>query len=872
MEITSGKKKRFITIIAIIIAVCIILQPIISEPAFAETATGTKVTYKGAVSSMGTTCGKFTIKGHDAFCAEHPKVTPPTGTKITATKLVTNNTMRKALYYGYGGPAAKVKKNNAGWVSTSVALSQANGKGGGTTAAQKFYNSLKNYSKPPDSFKVYYCTTAGTKQNLCYWVYSPEGKVRVKKQSSDSEATKSRGYSLSGAVYGVYTNKVCTSGYRVAKLTTGSTGVSDKVTLKKDTYYIKEITAPAGFKLDDTVYAVTVTDQCDKTVSVKDKPKEGSIQLVKSSSRPEITTGNSGYSLAGAKYGIWSDSALTEKVGNLTTKSNGKSNTLSVLAGTYYIKEITAPKGYLKDEEVYKIEITIDNIDDTRILNVKDIPEEEPAWVILQKIDAESGEPLPSGDGELSDAEFTVKYYEGTDWTDDPAKSGAEDKGKWTFKTNESGFVKFGDKEYFVAGDEFYYSSLGNPTLPAGTITIQETKAPKGYTINDNVFVVKIPRGDDGAAVTLSQIPTTEVKQYPIRGNLEIMKTDEKTGKAMAGVTFEIIDVSENKVVKTLVTDEKGYATTASSENPDGSLLYGDYIVREKEAPIGYLPIDDIDVTISENGKTIELDIKNIPAEIKTKATFKENGLKEILPGEIITIVDEVSYKNLIPGTIYSMKGILMDTSTGEPLISEGEEVVSELEFTAEEAAGTINMEFVLNASELSGKAVTVFEDLYTSGTKVASHADINDTEQTVVFTGVGDIEIYKTDSVTGDSLEGVKFQIIDKNTNEIIVTLETDSNGYATTANDESAVGTLIYGEYIVRETEPLSGYCCREDIPVTIDADNELVTLNIENVLLPEQAVDTGDVMKKMLPYIIALLIVSGTAALVTVRRRGV
>ncbi|MBQ3185699.1 MAG: hypothetical protein IJB54_06950, partial [Firmicutes bacterium] len=94
-----GKKWRRVMVFIMAMALFVIMQMIAVEDVTAESATGTKVTYKGAISSMGTTCGKFTIKGHDAFCAEHPKTTPPTGTKITSTKLVTNNKMRKALYY-----------------------------------------------------------------------------------------------------------------------------------------------------------------------------------------------------------------------------------------------------------------------------------------------------------------------------------------------------------------------------------------------------------------------------------------------------------------------------------------------------------------------------------------------------------------------------------------------------------------------------------------------------------------------------------------------------------------------------------------------------------------------------------------------------
>jgi len=871
MKKSFSKRKRLVTYVIAVITVLLMWAATVSVPVWAESATGSKVTYKGAISSMGTTCGKFTIKGNDAFCAEHPKVTPSTGTKITSTKLVTKAAMRKALYYGYGGPKAKVSKNNSGWVSTSIALSRANGKGGGTTNARKFYNSLGNYSVPPDSFKVYLCNTAGGKQDLCYWIYEPEGKVRIKKRSADINATSSQGYSLTGAVYGVYTKKACTAASKVSQLTTGSNGISGKVTLKKGTYYLKEITAPKGFSLSSTVYTVSITDQCDKTITVTDSPKKGNIRLVKSSSNPEVTDGNIGYSLAGAQYGVWSDISMTKSIGTFITNDNGESNILSVLAGTYYVKEITAPKGYLKDDKVYEIKVGINDLDTTKTLDVKDVPEDDPAWVMIQKVDAESGVPIPSGDSTLADAEFTVRYYEGTDWTEDPSQSGAENKREWIFKTNENGFIRFDDDSQLVSGDDLYVNNIGNPTIPIGTITIQETKAPRGYVRNDKVFVIKIQEDDDKPGVSLSQIPTTEVKQQPIRGDIQIKKSDDKTGKALAGVEFDVIDASDNKVITTLVTDENGYATTASNDRPEGRLLYGDYIVREKEAPIGYLPIEDIKVSISEYDKTKILDIKNIPAEIGTRAYFKENYSKEILPSVSVTIVDEVKYKNLIAGTEYKLSGMLMDTETGEPLMIDGENVISEIVFTPDTADGTINMEFILDASHLSGKTVTIFEHLYIDDIMVASHADIKDAEQTVKFIAVGDIEIYKGDKATGEPLAGVKFEVIDKFNGEVIAELITDELGYATTACEENVGGSLMFGDYIIRETGSLPGYAPIDDIGVTLDNFNKIVSVKIDNIPLPEKEnSDTGDPMGRIIPLSIAFLIISFMGALVTVKRK--
>ena len=647
MKKEHSKRRKYAVVIAVGIAVLMIWTATITV--WAESATGSKVTYKGPVSSMGTTCGKFKIKGRDAFCAEHPKATPPTGTKITSTKLVTNNKMRKALYYGYGGPEAKVKKNNAGWVSTSVALSRANGKGGGTASARKFYNSLGKYSVPPENFKVYLCNTAGGKQDLCYWIYTPEGKLCIEKVSSVPDIIHEGAYSLEGAVYGIYTEKECDDNSIITKITTGDLGVSDEISLKTGEYYIKELIPPKGFLLSDAVYPVSITDKCN-------------------------------------------------------------------------------------------VKVIVENV-----------PEDEPAWIMIQKVDAESGDPVPIENGELKDAEFTVKYYEGIEWDDDPSKSGAEEKRSWVYKTKENGSICFSDEECFVSGDERFYNDAGEPTIPIGTITIQETKAPKGYVINNEIFTVKILEDDNMPGVSLSQIPTTEVKQKAIRGDIEIIKTDSKTGKPLAGTAFDVIDPKKSTVVMTLITDEDGYATTAMEDNIGGSLLYGEYIVSETDTPAGYVPAEDIHVCVDKDAETITLEIENIPAEIGTRAYFRENHGKEILAIDSVTLVDEVRYKNLIPGTEYRMEGVLMDTKTGETLIINGEKVISEIVFTADSSDGTINMEFRLDATGLAGKSVTVFENLYIGETLIASHAEITDSEQTVSFSTVDN---YIKPADTGDDTD----------------------------------------------------------------------------------------------------------------------
>ena len=121
----------------------------------------------------------------------------------------------------------------------------------------------------------------------------------------------------------------------------------------------------------------------------------GKVTLTKSSANTALTNGNSCYSLAGAVYGVygsesdaWSDS---NRLGTLTTDASGNTVTLELRAGTYWRRELTAPKGYALDTGVYSFSVTAGN---TTTLSVSDNPQSDPVGVLLKKIDATSGDAL----------------------------------------------------------------------------------------------------------------------------------------------------------------------------------------------------------------------------------------------------------------------------------------------------------------------------------------------------------------------------------------------------------------------------------------------------------------------------------------------
>jgi len=141
--------------------------------------------------------------------------------------------------------------------------------------------------------------------------------------------------------------------------------------------------------------------------------------------------------------------------------------------------------GYALDYTTYEVVVTTGQ---TTTVYVTDMPQSDPIQLLLQKQDAETE--TPQGGASLANAEYTIKYF-AVQMDANPEDQGIIPTRQWIFKTNENGFSYFA-AEWKVSGDDFYYNVTNNPTLPLGTITIQETKAPEGYLINLEIFVRQI--------------------------------------------------------------------------------------------------------------------------------------------------------------------------------------------------------------------------------------------------------------------------------------------------------------------------------------------------------------------------------------------
>lgn len=312
---------------------------------------------------------------------------------------------------------------------------------------------------------------------------------------------------------------------------------------------------------------------------------KGKLCIKKTSANPAITDNNPCYSLQGAEYGVYKTEADAKadknKVNTLTIgkydsseKYKDWSNEIELDEGTYYVKETKNPKGYALNNSVVKV--TIKANENSWIGTngeFKDYPQSDPVRILLGKVDKETNKNKPQGSASLAGAEFTIKYYKGL-YDSDPAKSGQVPARSWVVKTDSDGYCRL-DKAFVVSGDELYYASNGDATLPIGTITIQESKAPTGYFINNEVFVRKITTSGSVEGVNTFNMPT--VNEKVIKFNIK--KVQAGTSTPVSGAVFR--HTLPNGSTEDLTTNGSGEITITG-------LASGTHKIKEIKSPDGY--------------------------------------------------------------------------------------------------------------------------------------------------------------------------------------------------------------------------------------------------------------------------------------------
>ena len=559
----------------------------------------------------------------------------------------------------------------------------------------------------------------------------------------------------------------------------------------------------------------------------------GSVRFHKESAMPSISDGNSCYSLAGAEISVYSDSGCTDLLDTLTTGEDGYTGYYSTTfregeSVTLYFKETKAPKGFLINDEVRSI--TLDS-EDSYTETITDMPGNDPITLLLSKRTADGH---GSGNTRLEGAEYTVKYYDTLSDTD-PAQTGSTAKYKWVFKTDANGRIRL-TSDYLVSGsDGLIVNTAGRYTLPLGTITIQESKAPEGYLINDTIYIAQTKL--DTNIVVTTNLPTDDkaAQETPYEGTISIQKflggsNAVKTSEPDA--EFQIYlksagsyDASPEDSRQTITTDANGYAITKR-------LPYGIYTIHQTKGNNKYYFINDIDVTISDNDANYHKILENTPIEFYLKMVKKDadTGNTVNVAGATFELYDEngskVSFKTMTSAGVQTFDSFTTNENgcvyTLEKLLKGNYTLV---ETKAPEG-------YVLDSTPVS---FTVSENTYTEdgGTEivVVEKADKAVTGQLTV-TKVGEV-LDKWDAATADNdnhfvykkanIQGASFTLTAK---EDIKTA--DNNGYAYRAGDvvaefttgadgSSVIDNLPLGSYVLTETKAPAGFVIDTD-PVDV------------------------------------------------------
>ena len=518
---------------------------------------------------------------------------------------------------------------------------------------------------------------------------------------------------------------------------------------------------------------------------------KGYLTLHKDSSNKTLTDANDCYSLAGAEYGVYTDSNCSNKVATLTTNVNGNANTVSLNPGRYYVKETKAPKGYFTDSQVYTADVSGANRESSPVkLSVSDNPANDPMAMLLGKYDGQKtyngAGNLPQGSATLAGAEFTVDYYATLDYKsyDDLKNADVKPTRSWTFKTNENGIANF-KADDFVSGDAFYYNSNNDPCIPRGTVVIRETKAPTGYVKSDDVSFQKIQENPTTGAVRTYNVP--EVAEQVYRSDIEFTKKADNGSEHLAGVPFKVTSLTTGES-HIAVTDENGYFSSASSWNAhdsntnandwaltasdtidstkldanagfwfgNNSVLDGNGTTSTSDAvkadnKLGALPFDtysieelrcsanegyaliNTTVTVTRDAKTIDLGTFDDPEpEIHTTAYDASDSDHYVGVGTV-KISDKVEYSHLVAGKTYTVIGELHDAATGDAVTVNGQAITAEKTFTAEDSAGSVTLDYAFDSYDLKGKTLVVYETLTDAkGAKLAEHRDKSDVSQQV--------------------------------------------------------------------------------------------------------------------------------------------
>ena len=405
--------------------------------------------------------------------------------------------------------------------------------------------------------------------------------------------------SLAGAVYEVTAAEdiVTTDGTVRAKkgeivdtLTTGKDGEAKSKNLYLGRYEVKEVTAPQGMVVNETPHMVELAYAgqdifvTETATDFQNERQKVEIDLVKSLEvNPEYGIGNNG-EIKDVSFGLYAEKELTAADGsvipadglleviNLDENGHGKARS-DLPTGKYYVQEISTNCAYQKNDKKYPIDFEYAG-QDTEAVH---ITANEGEAIKNKLIYGSVGGKKSDEDGKDLGGAIIGIFKAGTkEYTEENAIQTATSKDDGSFS-----FVK----------------------VPYGTWIIHEVESPEGYLLSEEEITVTI--GKAGEFVEI------ELVNYFITGNLSLTKGDKDSPeKRLSGAVFEVYaDRNGNEKI-----DKGDELLGEMGETENGvyqmdNLRYGRYLVKEKTAPEGFVPDENVyPVSIEENGKTYDVE------------------------------------------------------------------------------------------------------------------------------------------------------------------------------------------------------------------------------------------------------------------------
>jgi uncharacterized surface anchored protein len=578
-----------------------------------------------------------------------------------------------------------------------------------------------------------------------------EGRIKIIKKDAVNKEV------LAGAVFEIRDDNNAV----VDTITTDINGVATSKNLPLGDYTVKELTPPAGFVPNNTVYNVTLayedadTPVVEVELTIENEPIRGRIRVIKLAK-------DSATPIEGATFELFNpdDTPAVDLYGNpvgtLTTNQDGMALTPYLRAGTYILRETGAPDEFYISDDDFEIKIVRHNEEVTQYVRNERIM----LRLRIIKSDSTTDEPLQGAEFQIYDSDGNLV----------------------TFTVIIDGRPVIVDR--LVTNDEGIAISAGG--LPAGTYTLREAKAPDGYASIDDI-TFEITRDTDYVEIPLvGKVLDESIGNAPTV--IELSKKKITGDGELPGAHLQVIEKESGAVVEEWVSTDTPHVIR--------KLKVGvTYILRETLSPAGYTIATDIEFTVLDTGEVQPVVMRNKLTRVEIHK--KDNVTGDALQGVEFLIQDKDGNAQRF---IYDA---VLNAYVWEELAHTGNSSV-----LTTDAAGTILI-YGLPIGEYE-----LIETQESPGYKrlpdpiaFTVEDDSDDTSPVVIDleNEMNEVTLEKTDLVTGNPVVGAVIQIFDE-TGELVREVTTDENGQA-------LIKGLPAGTYTFREVLAPEGYILNEE-----------------------------------------------------------